>query len=70
MAEALPEEKRIAEWYFGLIRGGVEKGKQHAVILPLDLPHSHKIAAFLEKMANRTPAQDLLTNEDCEYAYS
>ena len=70
VSEALPEEKRMAEWYFGLMRGGVEKGKEHAVILPLDLPQNHRILAFLEKIANRTPAQELLTSEDCEYAYS
>jgi hypothetical protein len=45
--EALPDEKRIAEWYFGLVRAGVERGKEYAVILPVDSPAASKILGFL-----------------------
>lgn len=54
--EALPEEKRAGEWYFGLLKTSFEKQKELAVILPLD-EGGARLLGHLERVANRSPVQ-------------
>lgn len=64
------EQKKIADWYFSLLKKTFENKKTICILLDLEISSNLRALEFLERVTAGFPIVGLLNNEDCEYAYS
>lgn len=66
----LLDEKKIQEWYFGMMRDSFEKQKEQLVLMEIKDGTNDKVLTYIEQMNSSYPVQALLSSEHEDYAYS